>query len=151
MLSFFGLSLAVVKIAGGLLVISSGWRMTSVEATTEPAPPTTEPAWRAMQVATRAFYPLTFPLTVGPGSLSVAVTLGAGARTEHVGPLAATVGALTGIAIVAGTIFLTYRYAPGVIRKLGITGTVILLRLSAFILLAVGVQILCDGVVERFR
>ena len=74
-LDFFGISLPVVQVGGGLLITSIGWsllnetedRQTEVGAT----------SWTADQVATRAFYPLTLPLTVGPGSISIAITLGA--------------------------------------------------------------------------
>ena len=96
------------------------------------------------------FYPLTFPLTVGPGSISVAVTIGAGVRTPDVANVVSVLGTVTGIALVSVAVYLSYRFAARLLRTLGTSGTVILLRLSAFILLSVGVQILCDGVVERF-
>ena len=70
-LIFFGLSLAVVKIAGGLLVTSTAWHLFRAEQSEGPAlvSPSTPPPHRIESVS---FYPLTFPLTVGPGSISVA-------------------------------------------------------------------------------
>ena len=92
-----------------------------------------------------AFYPLTMPLTVGPGSISVALTLGAnptgGVRRLVVTALAHALGIL----IVAVSIYLCYRYADRILRKLGPTGTGVVVRLSAFILLCISVQICWNG------
>jgi multiple antibiotic resistance protein len=148
-LGFFGLSIPDVKIAGGMLVIANGWRMVNAEESTD-ARDVAAAVWGDEEIARRAFYPLTFPLTVGPGSLSVAVTLGAGAHREGLSLLGGLIGAIVGITVVSIIVYLTYRYAYDVVGRLGSTGTVILLRLSAFILLAIGVEILCAGLTERF-
>ena len=100
---------------------------------------------------TRAFYPLTMPLIVGPGSIAVAITIGAnqshGVRTLIVDSLAHATGAF----LVALTIFITLRYADRILRRLGPTGTAVLLRLSAFILLCIGVQIIWNGATALLR
>ena len=148
-LILFGLSLAVIKIAGGLLVVATAWHLVRAEQS-----PDSEivdgTATSLEQVSSQSFYPMTFPLTIGPGSISVAVTLGAGVHTRDVSDVTAVLGALTGIVLVSAAVYLCFRFASRLIVALGKTGTVILLRLSAFILLSVGVQILCDGLVERF-
>jgi multiple antibiotic resistance protein len=149
-LMLFGLSLAVVKIAGGLLVIATSWHLISAEQSPDTAIAATSPQTHLDGTASSTFYPLTFPLTVGPGSISVAVTLGAGIRSGGVAPLTSVLGCTIGIVLVSAAIYLSYRFASRLVRALGGTGTVIVMRLSAFILLAVGVQILCDGLVERF-
>jgi multiple antibiotic resistance protein len=149
-LLFFGLSLAVVKIAGGLLVVATAWHLVRAEQTPDSSLVAGQRAVSADHLATHGFYPLTFPLTVGPGSISVAVTLGASLRVHDVASLPAVLGSLGGIALVSLAVYLSYRFAARLLRVLGHTGTAILLRLSAFILLAIGVQILCDGLVERF-
>ncbi len=149
-LGFFGLSLSVVKIAGGLLVIATGWSLVHSEGASESASMAPNVAWAAEEITRRSFYPLTFPLTVGPGSLSVALTLGAGTRAPEVSVLSGVAGAVLGIAVVGLTIYLCYRFAGRVMDMLGATGTAVLLRMSAFILLAVGVEILCNGLAERF-
>jgi multiple antibiotic resistance protein len=82
--------------------------------------------------------------------LSAAVALGAGLRGEGASDVARLVGAVTGIAVVAATIYLCYRFASRLMAALGQTGSLVLTRLSAFVLLSVGVQILCDGIAERF-
>jgi multiple antibiotic resistance protein len=152
-LLFFGLSLPVVKIAGGLLVLSTGWQLLRAEASPDSrlaAAPAVSPV-DDERIRRHSFYPLTFPLTVGPGSLSVALTLGATTRVQGATPLTSVLGTALGLVIVVVTIYVCYRFASTLIVKLGDTGTVVLLRLSAFIVLAIGVQILCDGVIEEFH
>lgn len=149
-LIFFGLSLAVVKIAGGLLVIATAWHLVRAEQSPDSTIAAPSPAPTAEQIASHSFYPLTFPLTIGPGSISVAVTLGAGVRVRDVGDVTGVLGAMMGIVLVSSAVYLCYRFASRLLRVLGGTGTVVMLRLSAFILLSVGVKIFCDGLVERF-
>jgi multiple antibiotic resistance protein len=144
-LSFFGISIPVVRVGGGLLVVATGWRMlNSDEPRVDNRPPVTE-AWER-QAARRAFYPLTFPLTVGPGSLSIAVTLG---TTRPRGQAMAIVNLtfdLIAVAIVSLSVFLCYRFASRLIAFLGETGTSVFMRLSSFILLCIGVSIVWSGI-----
>jgi multiple antibiotic resistance protein len=143
-LDFFGISLPVVQVGGGLLIMSIGWTLLNDrEDRTDDIAATT---WTPDQVAARAFYPLTLPLTVGPGSISIAITLGANASQAGL-PRAIEIPALVaGVAAIVLTIYLCYRYAEDIARLLGRTGTSVFLRLSAFIALCVGVQILWNGV-----
>jgi multiple antibiotic resistance protein len=148
-LMLFGLSLAVIKIAGGLLVIATAWHLVRADESPDSGIVASSPASHE-RLESQSFYPLTFPLTIGPGSISVAVTLGAGIREGDVPDVTLVLGALTGILVVASSVYLCYRFASRLLNALGKTGTIVVLRLSAFILLSVGVQILCDGIVERF-
>lgn len=146
-LRLFGLSLAEIRIAGGLLVIATAWHL--VRTDQRPDAAITAISRRDAHEPTHTtFYPLTFPVTIGPGSLAIAVTLGAGAGDAA--RMATLLGAIVGTVIVAVTIYLCYRFAARAARLLGDAGTLVLFRLSAFILLAVGVKILSDGIVERF-
>jgi multiple antibiotic resistance protein len=149
-LMFFGLSLAVIRIAGGLLVIATAWHLIRAEEFPDPAIVGAPSATSLDPAGSRSLYPLTFPVTVGPGSISVAVTLGAGVRLDAPRSPAAVLGSVAAIVVVSLTVYLCYRFASRLVRVLGGNGTVVLLRFSAFILLAVGIQILCDGLVERF-
>jgi multiple antibiotic resistance protein len=145
-LRFFGISIPVVRVAGGLLVIAAGWRLLHEEHFEPSATTPVNEAWER-ELGRRGFFPLTFPLTVGPGSLSIAVTLGTGTPgSRGFSPLALILD-LTGVAVVAVIVFLSYRYASRLIHALGETGTVVFLRLSSFILLCLGVSILWSGVV----
>ena len=150
-LDFFDLSVPVVQVAGGFVVCSLAWSLLNqpdepIEWVHDAAKGIDRP-----DVRTRAFYPLTMPLTIGPGSISVAITIGAnqshGVRSFIVDSLAHATGAL----IVAIVIFVTFRYADRILRRLGPTGTAVLLRLSAFILLCIGVQIAWNGVSALVR
>jgi multiple antibiotic resistance protein len=149
-LIFFGLSLPVVKIAGGLLVIATAWHLIKTEQSPDAAVVKPSPMRTDHDIGSHTFYPLTFPITIGPGSISVAMTLGAGARVAEAADVTRILGVLSGILLVASTIYLCYRFAGRLLRALGRSGTGVLVRLSAFILLSIGVQILCDGVAERF-
>jgi multiple antibiotic resistance protein len=143
-LRFFGISLPVVRVAGGLVLLASGWRLLHAgEPPDTPPRPVTE-AWER-ELARRGFYPLTFPLTVGPGSTSIAITLGARSATGRPATFPDLVVDLVGIALVALAVYLSYRFASRLIASLGETGTYVFLRLSAFILLCVAVSILWDG------
>jgi multiple antibiotic resistance protein len=145
-LAFFGISIPIVRVAGGLVVLATGWKL--LHAGDEPdAPPTVISDTWQVEAAKRGFYPLTFPLTVGPGSISVAITLGAGAALAQPAGWLRMAAYLVGVGIVAASIYVCYRSASRLSRALGETGTSVFLRLSAFILLCVGVAIFWSGVV----
>ena len=145
-LDFFGLSIPIVQVAGGIVVCAIAWSLLNNPNSPAALARNQAPSVSPDDLRQRAFYPLTMPLTVGPGSISVALTLGAnparGARSLIVTALAHCLGIL----IVALTVYLCYRYADGILRKLGPTGTSVVVRLSAFILLCIGVQICWNGI-----
>jgi len=140
-LDFFGVSLTSVRIGGGLLVAASGWKL--LNADEKAGPVVTD----VNKVASRAFYPITFPLTVGPGTISAAITIGASLKEPGVVLWQRALASLAGLAAVAFTVYLSFRFAARLIRALGATGTVVMLRLSAFILMCVGVQIVTTAIV----
>lgn len=145
-LQIFGVSLPIVRVGGGLLVTAAGWRLLHDPA---PSPPDTKATdtWER-EAARRAFYPLTFPLTVGPGSISIAITLGARAQDRVGWGSTELLADLIGVALIATSVFLSYRFAARLIMYLGETGTAVFLRLSSFILLCVGVSIIWSGIVD---
>ena len=129
-------------IAGGIVVSAFAWKMLHEADKVEE-----QRAAVATAAPLDAFYPLTMPLTVGPGSISVAITLGSqrppAPDFAHLALLAgAAVLALLAIAV---TIFLCYRFAARITRGLGERGTGVLVRLSAFILFCIGIQIVWNG------
>jgi multiple antibiotic resistance protein len=145
-LRFFGISVPIVRVGGGLIVCAAGWRLLHADEAEPTPPPPLDEAWER-ELSKRGFYPLTFPLTVGPGSISIAITLGAGLPGMPGFSLITTLTNFVGVAIVALTVFLSYRFAARVIDALGETGTIVFLRLSSFILLCIGISILWSGVV----
>lgn len=143
-LAFFGISLPVVRVAGGLVVLATGWKLLNEgDGIDAPRAPITE-AWQR-EIGRRGFYPLTFPLTVGPGSISVAITLGA--REARLFNLASIGVDLASAAIIALIIYFSYRSASRLSGVLGETGMNVFMRLSAFILLCVAISILWSGIV----
>jgi multiple antibiotic resistance protein len=145
-LEFFGITLPVVRMAGGLVVSSFGWKL--LHASEELEDQRAADAAAKPVGPTDAFYPLTMPLTVGPGSISVAITLGSQRPKEAVdiSHLVLVGGAaITGVVAIAATVFVCYRFAERIVRALGESGTNVLVRLSAFILLCIGIEIIWNG------
>lgn len=140
-LHFFGVSIPVVQVAGGLIVSATGWKLL-LQQDVDMKSQKVDPAV-AMQ---QAFYPLTLPITVGPGSISVAITLGADSARTIFAELPLLIAALIGPFIVALSVYICYRSADRLEKILGPTGLGIFLRLSAFIVICIGVQILWNGV-----
>lgn len=140
-LHFFGVSIPVVQVAGGLIVSVTGWNLLGQRDADMKEGKAVDVAAATQQ----AFYPLTLPITVGPGSISVAITLGANtARGIHAWPN--VVAALVGTIIVALSIYISYRSAEQLERILGKVGLGVFLRLSAFIVICIGVQITWNGI-----
>jgi len=141
-LEIFGLSVAIVQVAGGVVVCAAAWELLRSGNVT---PAVSMPAPAAAQIASRAFYPLTLPLTVGPGTISIAITIGAHHPQSVRSLLVDGTADVLGAAVIAATVFVCYRYADRMLRVVGETGTSVLIRLSAFIMLCVGVQIFWTG------
>ena len=143
-LAFFGISLPVVQVGGGLIVISTGWSLLK-QKEEEDDRGTAQREIDPQAIFQHAFYPMTMPLTVGPGSISVAITLGANA-SRHLGQnLLAIVGAVIGAALIAVSVFLCYGFADRLAKLLGATGMSVIMRLSSFLLVCIGVQIVWNG------
>ena len=143
-LRLFDLQVAVIEVAGGAVVCALGWNLLNDES--KPAEEIPDPNQASLVAFARAFYPLTMPLTVDPGVMSVAVTIGA--NHSHVLDRLAIqlAAAVIGTSIVTLCILLTYHYAERFGAWIGHTGMNIVVRLSAFIVLSIGVQIAWNGV-----
>jgi multiple antibiotic resistance protein len=143
-LNFFGVSLPVVQLGGGLVVVSIGWEMLMQK---EEAHDETRKNVRssAHDVFGQAFYPLTLPLTVGPGSISVAITLGANSTPHYGLRIWPILAALIAMGLIAVSIYLCYAFADRLARVLGKTGMTVIIRLSSFLLVCIGVQIMWNG------
>jgi multiple antibiotic resistance protein len=146
-LQFFGITIPAVRVAGGALVAFMGWKLLNGDDSSNTA---SSGEISSSRVAHDGFYPLTLPLTVGPGSISVALTIGAhhasGADSAQFALVLCS--ALLGLLALALTVYVTYRFASPLVRCLGSTGVNALVRLSAFILVCIGVQIAWGGLAE---
>lgn len=150
-LDFFGISLPIVRIAGGLLVAATGWRMLMSHDDDEvrSAVVRHQPAtMSAAEIVRRSFFPLTFPLTAGPGTIAASIALGAKLPTTPALYLAGAVVAVVGATLTVAVIYLVYRNAVRLIDRLGEVGMLVLMRMMAFILLCIGIEILWTGWAE---
>ena len=142
-LSFFGISLPVVQVGGGLIVVSTGWAMLTRSDQVDRGQ--VHQTVTTQDVLKNAFYPLTLPLTVGPGSISIAITLGANEPRHPGANVLALISAAIGAALIALTIYLCYGYADRLAAAIGQSGMNVILRLSSFLLVCIGVQIFWNG------
>jgi multiple antibiotic resistance protein len=144
-LAFFGISIYAVQIGGGLVVAATGWTLLAQGTSGVNSRTVSEE-----NILEHAFYPYTLPITVGPGSISVAITLGAHLpaelHTESIFSPKVLIAALVGIAIVCFIVYICYRYGRSAERLLGSAGTSVVMRLSSFILMCIGVQIMSSGI-----
>jgi multiple antibiotic resistance protein len=149
-LALFGISLPVVRIGGGLLVASTAWRMLN---RSEGDAVQTAAAEKASEISRseifqRSFFPITFPLTTGPGTIAASIALGAQIPAKPVQWFVGAIVAALGAALVSVVLYATFRNAATMLAKLGSVGMLVLTRLMAFILLCVGIQIMWTGWAE---
>ena len=144
LLAFFGITLAALRVAGGLVVALSGWQLLNMPEEREVRKE--EQAASAEGMEDIALFPLTIPFTTGPGTIAVAVALGAGHPRLFAGLGWFFLGMTAAAAAMTAVIWVTYLYADRLTRLMGPTGTRTVTRMSAFLLLCIGVQILITGV-----
>jgi len=136
LLLFFGITLPALKLAGGAVVIAMGWNLLNQEVSLDHH----QNHSAGMTDTTAdgsAFFPLTMPLTVGPGSIATAISLAAANKNEKNFTLATeipnVIGALLALIALAVSIYIIYSQASRIQKLFGSNGTNILMRLFAFI------------------
>jgi multiple antibiotic resistance protein len=148
-LDFFGISLPIVRVGGGLVVVANAWRLlTAADVTTDRRAEMAD-AFSSEQAMRQAFYPLTFPISCGPGSIAAAITVGVALHDVKLGlSISRMAGGLLALSLIAVMLYFAFRYAQRLLKPLGEAGTTVFLRMSSFILLCLGVQIVWDGASE---
>jgi multiple antibiotic resistance protein len=148
-LNFFGVTIPALRIAGGLVVAATGWSMLHA------APGATGPheASSASLVTMKrmAFFPLTIPLTTGPGTIATAVAIGISRSDSLDARFGSSIISLGVALAVTATIYHAYRKSSAMARLFGEEGTGVVTKLSAFLLLCIGVQIIITGASEVAR
>jgi multiple antibiotic resistance protein len=144
-LAFFGISLPVVQVGGGLVVAATGWALLK-QKDEDSTKAEVHRSVEEQDLLSKAFYPLTLPLTVGPGSISVAITLGANEPHGGHSLVFALLGSVIGAVLIAASVYLCYAFSDRLARVLGETGMSVIMRLSSFFLVCIGVQIIWNGV-----
>jgi multiple antibiotic resistance protein len=152
-LQVFGLSIPVIQLAGGIMICKLGWD--SLSADKKPLHPEAETAENAdafVSLQNKLFYPITFPVTTGAGTISVLFTLSAHTARAKVADYFISTGAiLSAIVVTCIMIYICYLNARNVIRFLGSNGEVIINRISAFLIFCVGLQIATSGITTLFH
>lgn len=148
-LGFFGITLAALRVAGGLVVAYNAWHLLNDPVKREVRKQ--EQASAAEGADDVAFFPLTIPFTTGPGTISVAVALGAGHPRLFAGLGWFFLGMTAAAAAMAAVIWVAYGSADRLGRLMGPAASRTVARLMAFLLLCIGVQILINGVVDVLR
>jgi multiple antibiotic resistance protein len=150
-LKMYGISVPVLRVAGGLIVAVSGWKLLN-EGNPKDAEEL-EASDHKADFTHQAFYPLTLPLTTGPGTIAVMISLGLSrsAYSSLEGDIHFFIAGLLATAVMAATIYLCFAFSDRMEKVLGRGGTDIAVRLSAFILFCLGVQIVWTGASELLR
>jgi multiple antibiotic resistance protein len=151
LLSFFGISLPIMQVSGGIIIAMIGWSLLnqqdsnpSPEKTAAAQPAVTEP--EILSLKNKAFYPFTFPITAGPGSIVVMLTLSVHAKQPVITQtLLAYAGLLVAIVLLSASVYLCYAYAPKIVRSISPATAHGILRVVAFILFCIGIQIAWNG------
>lgn len=141
-LSFFGISVGVLRVAGGCVLFAAGW--SALNAPTQDENTEAPPALSRAKLKSMAFYPFTLPLTTGPGAIAVSVALGT-SLPRDIGHIAGTFVATIASVIV---IWVCYRYSDRLNKAVGVAGADALARIFAFILICLGVAICWQGFAE---
>ena len=148
-LHFFGVSIAALRIGGGLVVASRAWDMLNApEKQEEKKSAQADPARLSPDAA---FYPLTMPLTTGPGTIAVSIALVSAGPAAGSGFLLFMAGMSAAALCIACIVWVAYRFADRVLSGLGPSGTRVVSRLVAFLLLCIGTQIVANGVHDLLK
>jgi multiple antibiotic resistance protein len=148
LLEFFGISLPVVQVAGGLVLASMGWTLLNQQETAASPDRTAIREDGFLSLEQQVFYPLTFPVTVGPGCIVVMLTLSAHASMKAgvLENVMSHLGISLAMVALSLTVFVCYRYAPKITQRISPETSHGILRIIAFVLLCIGVQITWNGV-----
>jgi multiple antibiotic resistance protein len=144
-LKLYGISVPVLRVAGGIIVAAAGWKLLNEGTQNEVGASLTE--GQRTDYTSQAFYPLTLPLTTGPGTVAVMISLGLSrsAYSDFTEDFRFFVASLLATVVMAAAIYVCFAYSDRVERLLGRSGTNIAVRLSAFILFCLGIQIIWTG------
>jgi multiple antibiotic resistance protein len=137
-LILFGISLPVLKIAGGLIVANTAWGMVTGSSRMTPA--------ERNEASTKediSLTPMAMPMLSGPGSIGVVMGLAADATSP-----VSYLGMVIGIAALGVVVYLFLQLGGPLVKRLGPGAAGAINRIFGFLLLAIAVQLVCDGIVD---
>ena len=150
-LELFGISVPIVRIGGGLLVATSAWRMLNRNDDDEVQVAVKRAQLGSLsrtEVVKRSFFPITFPLTTGPGTIAASIAIGAGMPRQPALYVLTALAVTIGATVTVGVVYLVYRNASALMARLGEVGMLVMTRLLAFVLLCIGISIVWAGWAE---
>ncbi len=151
-LLLFGLAVPVVQVAGGIVICKTGWEWLS---DSKPARTDDKSVKVSVKdIEDRLFYPISFPIALGPGTISVIFALMAN-NTSAKGQLLHTwinysIVALAIISILI-ILYIFLLHGPKIMKKLGSSVNLIINKMIAFITFCIGIQILVTGISKIFH
>lgn len=146
-LKLFGISIPIVQLAGGIMICRMGWLLLTTEDDVKGKKETAQPDKSAGEIEGFLFYPVSFPMTTGAGTISVLLTLSAHENEDGIWDHVTNLGALfIAIVLMCFTIYICYANTPRLIHRLGPRGEQIVNRLSAFLVFCIGMQIASVGI-----
>lgn len=152
-LKLFGITIPIVQICGGALILAMGWRSINNDdhSSTEGDKKNIleDHLTPETDYVNQAFYPMTFPFVVGPGSIAITLTISAESITHAPGnDLLQYLGAIVSILLIALTIYICFSSADYFVSKLSVQIRRVVMKLLAFILLCIGGQIFFNGLTD---
>ena len=143
----FGISLPVVQLAGGIVICHMGWLLLGSDTSASDSSVSQAPAQSPLDLEDKLFYPIAFPMTTGPGTVAVLLTLSANAHATRESTYFANLGALiVAVLITCLMVYICLAYTPAFLKRIGPKGGMVLNRISAFLVFCVGLQIATDGI-----
>jgi MarC family membrane protein len=153
-LMIFGLAIPVIQIAGGFVICKSGleW-LSNSDANNMETEQKEDESVKKNNIVSKLFYPISFPICLGPGTISVIFTLMATADQKNNWLITGSHYALMVAAMVSQLILLYIMILSGskISRKLGPAGNMVINKLIAFITFCIGIQILISGIAKSFH
>jgi multiple antibiotic resistance protein len=152
-LKLFGITIPIVQMCGGMMILTMGWRALQDDTTTESDKKKSETeAVLNNDYINKAFYPFTFPFTVGPGSIAVTLTISAESITStRYNDALEYSAAIFAIILVCITVYLCYTSADYLISKISEQVRKVIMKILSFILLCIGGQIIFNGLTEFLK
>jgi multiple antibiotic resistance protein len=146
-MELFGISIPIVQLAGGLMICRMGWQLLTTEDAIKSSKETAQPERKAGDIENILFYPVSFPMTTGAGTISVLLTLSAHGEDNDISKhLVKLVALFIAVLLICLLIYICYANTPRLIKRLGPRGEQIVNRLSAFLVFCIGMQIASAGI-----
>lgn len=153
-LLLFNLAIPVIQLGGGILICKTGleWLSDSGSESTDKKQDAIN-SINLENIEKRLFYPISFPISIGPGSISVIFTMMAAAVVKG-NILTTSINYLMIVLVIIALCVILYLFlsqGQRLMRKLGPSGNLIINKLVAFFTFCIGIQIIVAGVSKIFH